>query len=98
VDEQFVDLSETKVFVRAWGERDARPALYWHGVFIAPRASMTINEAAPWLAEHGLRVLALDAPGFGKSPALEPALTIRTPSRRSSRSCWTHSASSGRRL
>jgi pimeloyl-ACP methyl ester carboxylesterase len=73
VDGQVVDLSETKVFVRAWGEPDARPVLYWHGVFIAPRASMTINEAAPWIAEHGLRVLAVDAPGFGKSPALEPA-------------------------
>jgi pimeloyl-ACP methyl ester carboxylesterase len=73
VDEQFVDLPETQLFVRAWGEPDARPVLYWHGVFIAPRASMTINEAGPWLAEHGLRVLALDAPGFGNSPALAPA-------------------------
>jgi len=35
---------------------------------------MTINEAGPILArEHGLRVLAPDAPGFGKSPALEPS-------------------------
>ena len=73
MDELFVDLPETQLFVRAWGEPDARPVLYWHGVFIAPRGSMTINEAGPWLAEHGLRVLALDAPGFGKSPALEPA-------------------------
>jgi pimeloyl-ACP methyl ester carboxylesterase len=48
--------------------------LYWHGVYIAARASMTINEAGPILArEHGLRVLAPDAPGFGKSPALEPS-------------------------
>ena len=73
MDEQFVDLPETRLFVRAWGEPDARPVLYWHGVFIAPRASMSINEAGPWLADHGLRVVALDAPGFGKSPALEPA-------------------------
>jgi pimeloyl-ACP methyl ester carboxylesterase len=73
VDEQFVDLPEAQLFVRAWGDPDARAVLYWHGVFIAPRASMTINEAGPWLAEHGLRVLALDAPGFGKSPALEPS-------------------------
>jgi pimeloyl-ACP methyl ester carboxylesterase len=73
VDEQFVELPETQLFVRAWGEPDARPVVYWHGVFIAPRASMAINEAGPWLADHGLRVVALDAPGFGKSPALEPA-------------------------
>jgi len=72
VDEQFVELPETQLFVRAWGEPDARPVLYWHGVFIAPRASMAINEAGPWLADQGLRVIAFDAPGFGNSPALEP--------------------------
>jgi pimeloyl-ACP methyl ester carboxylesterase len=35
---------------------------------------MAINEGGPIFAEeHGLRVLALDAPGFGSSPALEPS-------------------------
>ena len=73
MDEQFVDLPETQVFVRAWGEPDARPVLYWHGVNLRGRASMALNEAGPWLAEHGLRIVALDAPGFGGSPPLEPA-------------------------
>jgi pimeloyl-ACP methyl ester carboxylesterase len=73
MDEQFVDLPETRLFVRAWGKPDARPVLYWHGVNIRARASMAVNEAAPLLAEHGLRILALDAPGFGSSPALEPS-------------------------
>jgi pimeloyl-ACP methyl ester carboxylesterase len=59
------------LFIRGWGEPGARPVLYWHGVNIRGRASMAINEAGPLLAEHGLRILAFDAPGFGSSPALE---------------------------
>jgi pimeloyl-ACP methyl ester carboxylesterase len=73
MDEQFVDLPQTRLFIRGWGEPNARPVLYWHGVSLTARASLTINEAAPLLAEHGLRILALDAPGFGSSPALEPS-------------------------
>lgn len=72
MDEQFVELPGTRLFIRGWGEPGARPVLYWHGVNIRARASMAVNEAAPLLAEHGLRILALDAPGFGSSPALEP--------------------------
>ncbi len=73
MDEQFVDLPETRLLIRGWGEPDARPVLYWHGVNIRARGSMAVNEAAPLLAGHGLRILALDAPGFGSSPALEPS-------------------------
>jgi len=74
VDERWIDFDGMRLFVRAWGDPGGRPVLYWHGVYIAARASMTINEAGPILArEHGLRVLAPDAPGFGKSPALEPS-------------------------
>ena len=72
MDEFFVDLPETRLFVRAWGGPDSRPVVYWHGVNIRARASMAVNEAGPLLAEHGLRILALDAPGFGSSPALDP--------------------------
>jgi lipase len=68
-----VDFDGKRLFVRSWGESNGRPVLYWHGVHIAGRASMAINEAGPiFAAEHGLRVLALDAPGFGRSPALAP--------------------------
>src|SRR5215467_7217016 len=72
MDEFFVDLPKTRLFVRAWGGPDSRPVVYWHGVNIRARASMAVNEAGPLLAEHGLRILALDAPGFGSSPALDP--------------------------
>jgi pimeloyl-ACP methyl ester carboxylesterase len=74
VDERWIDFDGMRLFVRGWGDPGGRPVLYWHGVYIAARASMTINEAGPILArEHGLRVLAPDAPGFGNSPALETA-------------------------
>jgi lipase len=73
VDERWADFDGKRLFVRSWGESNGRPVLYWHGVHIAGRASMAINEAGPiFAAEHGLRVLALDAPGFGRSPALAP--------------------------
>jgi pimeloyl-ACP methyl ester carboxylesterase len=73
VDERWIDVDGERLFVRSWGEEGARPVLYWHGVGVVSRASLGINEAGPLLAsDHGLRVLALDAPGFGKSPAREP--------------------------
>jgi pimeloyl-ACP methyl ester carboxylesterase len=72
VDERWIDFDGVRLFVRSWGDSNGTPLLYWHGVHIAGRASMAINEAGPMAGEHGLRVLALDAPGFGSSPALEP--------------------------
>ena len=73
MDERWVDFDGKRLFIRGWGDPDGKPILYWHGVHIAGRASMAINEAGPIFAgEHGLRVLALDAPGFGSSQALEP--------------------------
>jgi pimeloyl-ACP methyl ester carboxylesterase len=38
---------------------------------LTARASLVVAPAAPQLAEQGLRLFALDAPGFGKSPPLE---------------------------
>jgi pimeloyl-ACP methyl ester carboxylesterase len=41
--------------------------LFWHGL---GRTGADLDTAGPLLAEHGLRVLAPDAPGHGASPAL----------------------------
>jgi pimeloyl-ACP methyl ester carboxylesterase len=58
--------------LRAWGEPGAPAVVCWHGVGLASRASLVFAEAGPLLAEEGLRVLGLDAPGFGRSPEREP--------------------------
>jgi pimeloyl-ACP methyl ester carboxylesterase len=69
LDECWVGLDGARLFVRGWGESSGSPLLCWHGVGLTSRASLALNEAGPLLASgHGLRVLALDAPGFGKSP------------------------------
>jgi pimeloyl-ACP methyl ester carboxylesterase len=72
MEELWVEVDGARVFVCGWGERSGRPLFCWHGVGLTSRASMFLNEAGPLLADgYGLRVLALDAPGFGKSPPIE---------------------------
>jgi pimeloyl-ACP methyl ester carboxylesterase len=63
-----VEAGGVSLFVREWG-RPGRPAvLYWDGL---GGCGLHANEIAPILVEeHGLRVLAPDAPGHGESPAL----------------------------
>src|SRR4249919_3196848 len=56
--------------VRSWGDPAGRPVLFWH-----PLGDVTsgayLSELAPTLTEQfGLRLVALDGPGFGESPAL----------------------------
>lgn len=64
-----VELDGTSLAVREWGDPGDRPLVFWHS--LGPAASgALVGEAAPVLARHGLHVLALDAPGFGESPAL----------------------------
>ncbi len=56
------------LFVREWGAADRPAVLYWDGL---GGCGLHANEIAPILTEeHGLRVLAPDAPGHGQSPAL----------------------------
>ena len=72
MDERWVDVTRARLLVRGWGKPGGQPLLYWHGVGHTSRASQALSEAGPLLADrHGLRVLALDAPGFGKSPPCE---------------------------
>lgn len=73
MNELWLDVGGAPLFVRSWGADDALPVLYWHGVGLTSRGSLALNEAGPMLADgHGLRIHALDAPGFGNSPAREP--------------------------
>jgi pimeloyl-ACP methyl ester carboxylesterase len=62
-----VDIGGTTLVVREWGRPDERPAVFWHG--LGDRSGLSIGAIAPNL---GLRVVGLDAPGFGGSPPLEP--------------------------
>lgn len=56
------------LFVREWGAAERPAVLYWDGL---GGCGLHANEIAPILVEeHGLRVLALDAPGHGRSEAL----------------------------
>jgi len=62
------------LFVYAWGDADCQPLLYWDGLGGSGRHA---NEIAPVLAEeYGLRVLAPDPPGHGRSGRW-PATTYR---------------------
>jgi pimeloyl-ACP methyl ester carboxylesterase len=57
--------------VREWGRQDDVPLLFWHG--LGPEASgAELGEIAPAIVDSGFHVLAVDGPGFGRSPALPP--------------------------
>jgi pimeloyl-ACP methyl ester carboxylesterase len=78
VDERWLDVDGIQVFVRTWGDERGQPVLFWHGVGLTSRGSLALSEAGPILASgHALRVVALDAPGFGKSPAAADADAYR---------------------
>jgi len=72
--EVWIDMEGVRQFARSWGEGNDRTLLCWHGVGIRSRASLLWKDAGSLLAdEYGLRVVALDAPGFGQSPSTEVA-------------------------
>jgi pimeloyl-ACP methyl ester carboxylesterase len=69
METRLVDVADTRIAVREWGAPDGRPLLFWHA--LGDHTSLQLIEAAPILArDHGFRVLAPDAPGFGGSPRL----------------------------
>jgi pimeloyl-ACP methyl ester carboxylesterase len=71
--ERWIEADGARLFVRVWGEENSRDVLYWHGVGLNSRAGAALGEAGEQLArDHDLRILAIDAPGFGRSPALDP--------------------------
>ena len=63
-----VEAGGVSLLVREWGRADRPAVLYWDGL---GGCGLHANEIAPILVEeHGLRVLAPDAPGHGESAAL----------------------------
>jgi pimeloyl-ACP methyl ester carboxylesterase len=67
---RLVALDEMTVAVREWGPADGRPLVAWHALGPATSGAI-VAEVAPELASrHGVRTVALDAPGHGASPAL----------------------------
>jgi pimeloyl-ACP methyl ester carboxylesterase len=69
METRLVDVADTRLAVREWGEPDGRPLLFWHA--LGDHTSLQPIEAAPILVrDYGFRVLAPDAPGFGGSPRL----------------------------
>lgn len=66
-----VHAAGARVAVREWGPESGGQVFFWHA--LGPAASgEAVAEAAPPLVARGFRVLAVDAPGFGASPALPP--------------------------
>jgi pimeloyl-ACP methyl ester carboxylesterase len=64
---RLIDAGGTRLRLHEWGDESGRPLLFWHA--LGDHTSLQAVEAAPILTcEYGLRVLAVDAPGFGGSP------------------------------
>jgi pimeloyl-ACP methyl ester carboxylesterase len=68
VDVREVRADGRTVAVREWGLPDGMPLLFWHALGPGHSGSSFAVAAEP-LATAGRRVLAVDAPGFGRSPA-----------------------------
>jgi pimeloyl-ACP methyl ester carboxylesterase len=65
-----LEVADTTVAVRQWGEEAGRPLIFWHALGLVGSGAW-LTELAPTLAgDHGLRLVALDGPGFGASPPL----------------------------
>lgn len=65
--ERLVPVADTELYLREWGENG--PAiLFWHALGL--HTSLQMIEAAPILSDYGYRVIGVDAPGFGRSPAI----------------------------
>jgi pimeloyl-ACP methyl ester carboxylesterase len=67
-----VRVGSTALNVREWGDREAPAILFWHALGPVGSAA-TLGEVAPVLAARGWRVLGVDGPGFGASPAVPHA-------------------------
>jgi pimeloyl-ACP methyl ester carboxylesterase len=69
VQADYVEAGGARLFVRRWGDADAPGVLYWHG---GGGGSDEWPRIAPVLVEAGYAVYCPEAPGYGRSPSLEP--------------------------
>ncbi len=62
-------VGDAQIAVHRWGERAGIPVVFWHA--LGPDASgVELADVATVLADAGFHVVAVDGPGFGKSPVL----------------------------
>lgn len=62
-------VGDARIAVHRWGERGDIPVVFWHA--LGPDASgAELAGVAVVLADAGFQVVAVDGPGFGKSPLL----------------------------
>ena len=65
-----LDVAGTELCAHEWGGQGAPAVLFWHA--LGDHTGQQVAEVATLLVQDfGLRVVALDAPGFGGSPAFE---------------------------
>ena len=68
---KLLQVGDARIAVHRWGERGDIPVVFWHA--LGPDASgAELAEVAAVLADAGFQVVAVDGPGFGRSPLLPP--------------------------
>jgi pimeloyl-ACP methyl ester carboxylesterase len=66
---KLLTVADAQLAVHAWGEHGGIPVVFWHA--LGPDASgAELADVAAVLAGAGFHVLAVDGPGFGRSPLL----------------------------
>jgi pimeloyl-ACP methyl ester carboxylesterase len=66
----FVEIEGTTLAVRQWGDETGRPLFFWHALGLAGSGAWLSELAPTFTGDHGLRLVAVDGPGFGASPPL----------------------------
>lgn len=73
----WMSVNNQPVYIRSWGSQDAPAVVLVHGDVV--EGSLIWQASAPMLADSGLRVIAIDLPGYGQSVrGTEPNYSLRT--------------------
>lgn len=65
-----LDVEGTPLAVRTWGDDTGRPLFFWHPLGTVTSGAWLTELAPTFTHDFGLRLVAVDAPGFGESPPL----------------------------